>query len=170
MLGGGVCNDVVDHIEYWVPDIHKNEYGYQEELQEYLDARLNESGNQNMHVGLGGGGGGHHEVKREHGKSQADVAVDDEVGIEMKHQLTNGDIDTLRGQIEKYKKEFPCVIAVACGIEDIDGWRGLQNEYEEPGTVGMQMDASEVHLIHKKQEHFGKEPSDVRESGGGGLF
>jgi hypothetical protein len=170
MIGGGVCNEVVEHIEAWVPDEHDDEYGFQNALQSYLDTQLNESGNSNVHVGLGGGTGEQYEVKREHGKSQADVAVGDEVGIEMKRDLTNGQINEFRGQIEKYKKEFPCVVAVACGISDMDGWRELQNDYGGVGTVGMQMNESEVHFVHKDADHFGKDPSDVRGGRGGGLF
>jgi hypothetical protein len=175
MIGGGICNQVVEYIEQWVPEAHDDEYGFQNELQSYLDTQLNESGNPDVHVGLGGGTGEQYQVKREYGKSNADVAVGDEVGIEMKYDLTNGQINELRGQIEAYKKEFPCVIAVACGITDIDGWRGLQNDYGGVGTVGMQMNESEVHFVHKREEHFGKDPSAVQDDSdgfmnGGGLF
>jgi len=175
MIGGGVCNQVIEYIEQWVPEDHDDEYGFQNELQSYLDTQLNETGNPDVHVGLGGGTGEQYQVKREYGKSNADVAVGDEVGIEMKYDLTNGQINELRGQIEAYKKEFPCVIAVACGITDIDGWRGLQNDYGGVGTVGMQMNESEVYFISKNKEHFGKDPSEVHDDSGGfmnggGLF
>lgn len=175
MIGGGLSDEVLTYLEEWVPEDHNNEYGFQNELQDYLDARLNESDKSDVHVGLGGGTGEQYPVRREYGKSQADVAVGDEIGIELKHNLPNGDINTLRGQIEKYKNEFPVVIAVACGLKDADGWRELQNEYSGTGTVGMQMNESEIHFVHKRKEHFGKDPSDVHDrgdehTGGGPLF
>lgn len=175
MIGGGICDEVVTYTEEWVPDNHDDEYGFQGELQNYLDAQLNESNSSDLHVGLGGGTGEQYPVRREYGKSQADVAVGDEVGIEMKYNLSNGRINELRGQIEKYKKEFSCVIVVICGLKDTDGWRELQNEYGGVDTLGMQMNESEVHFVHKKKEHFGKDPSDVHDEsggfmGGGGLF
>lgn len=175
MIGGGVCNEVVEYIQEWVPSEHAKESGFQNELKDYLEERLNESGDSNVHVGLGGGSGKKYQINREYGKSQADVAVGDKVGIEMKRDLTNGNIDKLRGQIERYKNEFPCVIAVACGITDIEGWRGLQNEYGEVGPVGMQMNESKVHFVHKEKENFGKDPSQVRDDSdgfldGGGLL
>lgn len=169
MIGGGVCEEVVTHIEAWVPNDHDDEYGFQNELQEYLDTQLNESSDPDLHVGLGGGTGEQYPVRREYGKSQADVAVGDEVGIEMKHNLPNGRINELRGQIEKYKKEFPCVVAVACGLADVDSWRELQNEYGGVSTVGMQMNESQVHFVHKQKDHFGKDPSEIRDEGGGFL-
>lgn len=173
MIGDGVCNEVVEYIEEWVPRDHDGEKGFQDELKGYLDERLNESGNTGTHVGLGGSPGGGHPVRVEHGKSRADVAVGDEVGIELKYNLTNNRVYELKGQIDSYKKEFPCVIAVACGLSDMGRWRELQNEYGGVGTVGMNQ--SEVHFIHKKSENFGKDPSDIHgdDSGffsGGGLF
>lgn len=173
--GGGICDEVLTYIEEWVPDDHSNEYGFQEELREYLDVQLNESGNSRGPVGLGDEMRDQFPVRKEYGKSQADVAVGDTVGIEMKHNLTNGRINELSGQIRKYKKEFPCVVVVACGIDHIGGWRELQNEYSGVSTVGMQMNEGKVHFIHKKEEHFGKDPSEVREDeggflDGGGLF
>lgn len=169
MIGGGVCNEVVEYIEEWVPGDHDSESGFQDELQEYLDARLNESSSTDAHVGLGGGSSEQYPIRVEHGKSRADVAVGDEVGIELKYNLDNNRVYELKGQIDTYKKEYPCVIAVACGLSDKGRWRELQNEYDGVGTVGMQMNESEVHFVHKKAEHFGKDPSDVRDDSGGFL-
>ncbi|WP_246986541.1 hypothetical protein [Halorientalis marina] len=174
MLGNNLGNEVVQLIDEWIPeDKHENEYGFQQELEGYLDIQLNEKSNSGMHPGLGGGTGGEVPVWRERGKSDADLVVDDSIGIEMKKDLKNRDINRLRGQIEKYKKEFPVVIAVACGISDMSGWRELQNDYQGMGAVGMSQ--SEVHFIHKKKDNFGKDPSEINRDnsgpfGGGGLI
>jgi len=173
MIGGGVCNEVVEYIEEWVPRNHDGENGFQDELKEYLEKRLDEADNNGLHVGLGGSSGKGYPIRKEYGKSRADVAVGDEVGIELKYNLSNNRVYELKGQIDNYRKEFPCVIAVACGLSDNGRWRELQNEYGGMETVGM--DQSEVHFIHKRAENFGKDPSDVRDNSGGfidggGLF
>ena len=76
-------------------------------------------------------------VKREYGKVNADVAVGEDIGIELKRDLTNSNKHRLSGQITDYQKEFPYVIVVACGISDMDGWRELQNDYGGMGGIGM---------------------------------
>lgn len=170
MIGGGLGNEVLQYIEEWIPErSYRSEKKFQNDLQDYLDQRLNESGG--MGIGLGGGGGSV-PVRKEYGQANADVAVDDEVGIELKRNLTNSNIDRLAGQIRKYKKEFPVVIVVACGIKDMGRWRELQADYEGSG-MGIGMNQSEVHFIYKKKEHFGKDPSEIGDDSfgfGGGLF
>lgn len=173
MIGGGLSNEVVQYIEEWIPERkYRTEKKFQNDLQDYLDQRLNESEGTGMGVGLGGGGGENVPVRKEYGQSNADVAVDDEIGIELKRDLTNSNVDRLVGQIRKYRKEFPVVIVVACGIEDIGRWRELQNDYDSGMEIGMNQ--SEVHFIHKKKEHFGKDPSELNRDGGddpfGGMF
>lgn len=166
MIGGGLCREVQQYVHDWIPErSYRSETKYQNDLQDYLDSRINESGGTGMGIGMGGNQAV--PVKREYGQINADVAVSDEVGIELKRDFTNGQKHRLSGQIVEYKKEFPCVLVVACGITDIDGWRELQNEYE--GAAGIGMGQGEVHFIHKQKEHFGS-------SGGGpgrddgGLF
>ncbi|MFB6187286.1 MAG: hypothetical protein ABEI86_10520 [Halobacteriaceae archaeon] len=176
MMGGGLCNEVVGYIEEWIPErAYRSETKFQNDLQDYLDYRLNESGGMGMGMDIGMGGGSESiPVKREHGSVNADVAVGDEVGIELKRDFTNSKKHRLSGQITEYRKEFPCVIVVACGISDKDGWRELQNEYGGMGG-GFGMEQSTIEFVHKKKEHFGKDPDDIRRDeggffGGGDLF
>jgi len=169
MLGDGLCRDVVQYVEEWIPEkSYRKEHGFQNDLQEFLDKQLNES--TGMGLGLGNGSG-EVPVRREYGQVNADVAVGDDVGIELKRDVTNSNKHRLSGQITDYQKEFSCVIVVACGISDMGGWRELQNEYG--GTGGIGMDQTKVHFIHKEKEHFGKDPSEVNDNDdllGGDLF
>lgn len=166
-MGGGLCREVVQYVEDWIPEKnYRSESKFQNDLQAYLDERLNESGG-GMGPGMGFGGGEQVPIKREYGSVRADVAVGDDVGIELKRNFTNSNKHRLSGQITDYRKEFPCVVVVACGISDMDGWRELQNEYV--GTGGMGMNQVEVHFVHKRKEHFGEDRSDVGRDDGG-LF
>lgn len=176
MFGGGsqLFNEVLDLVEYWVP---KKAYGherkFQSELQDFLDHQLNETGNNPL---AGGMGGGHeHVVATERGKSYADIAVDDTVGVELKRDLLNSQTKKLRGQIEDYLDNYPFVIVCSCGIDDMDGWRELRNKYEGHQGMGLGLEqGGQVAFVHKKKENYGKDPRDVRGGGGllggGGLF
>ena len=172
MIGGDICDEVVRYVEDWIPKrSYRSEKKFQNDLQDHLDTSLNESSG--MSMGMGENAGGQFPIKKEHGRVNADVAVGDEVGIELKRDFTNSKKHRLSGQITDYQKEFPCVVVVACGISDKDGWRELQNEYGGMGGFGM--DQTRVTFIHKRKEHFGKDPSEINRDdggllGGGGLF
>lgn len=174
MMGGGLCNEVVRYVDEWIPKRnYRTETKFQNDLQDYLDHRLNESGGTGLGMGMGTGGGNQIPVKREYGSIRADVAVGDDVGIEIKRDFTNSNKHRLSGQIMEYQKEFPCVIVVACGLTHPDGWRELQNDYAGMGGLGMSQ--SNVQFIHKKKEHFGTNPGDAGRDEGGffggeGLF
>lgn len=167
MLGGGLGNEVAQYIEDWIPErSYRSETKFQNDLQEYLDDRLNASNGPGL--GLGAGGGNQSiPVKREYGKVNADVAVGDDIGIELKRDFTNSQKHRLSGQITDYQKEFPETFVVACGISDMDGWRELQNEYGD--TSGLGMGQNQVRFIHKREEYFGTDPSE-RQGDDGGLF
>lgn len=171
MIGNGLGNEVLQYVEDWIPErSYRSEVKFSNDLQEYLDGRLNES--ETMDIGLGVGGQEPIPVKREYGSVNADVAVGDEVGIELKRDFSNSNKHRLSGQITEYQQEFPNVIAVACGLSDRDGWRELQQEYG--GNGGLGMNRTQVYFVHKRKEHFGKDPSEIRNEGndpfGGGLF
>lgn len=154
---------VIDLVDAWIP---KKEYGherkFQSDLQDYLDYELNERQSS-------GGMGQQRElpVSTERGKAKADVVVDDLVGIELKRDLTNSQRKKLDGQINDYLREYPFIIVCSCGIQDMDGWRRLKNQYE--GSSGFGMNQQEVVFIHKRKENFGKDPSELG-GGNNGLF
>lgn len=155
--------EVVDLVRDWIPSkAHGHERKFQKELQDFLDERLNASNGD----GLGMGRQGDDVVSREHGKSKADIAVNDAIGIEMKRDLSNSQTKTLRGQIESYLDNYNFVIVCACGIKDKDGWRELKNKYE--GVQGGLGGQQEVVFVWKKKKNYGAERTAVR--GGRGLL
>jgi hypothetical protein len=174
MIGGGnqPFQAVVDLVEAWRPaKDYGHENKFQTELSEFLDEQLNESsgGPGGMDGLFGGGSGGtNHIVSRERGNSRGDVVVDDVVGIEMKRHFSNDQKKKLRGQLEDYSDNYPYVIALACGIDDMDGWRELENKFSNRGGMGMGMgmDQTEFTFIIKDRDNFG-DPHDF--GGGGGL-
>ncbi|MFD1569404.1 hypothetical protein [Halorubrum laminariae] len=160
-----LARNVASAIEEWTPsEAYDHESKFQNELQEYLDRRLNSGGNMML------GPSQDVVVEREHGNVNGDVVVNGDIGIEMKRNLTNSQTKKLRGQIEEYQKEYTHVIPVACGIDDMDGWRKLKNDYENQTGIGMDPSSAPVRFIHKNKSNYGE--GDTAEnydySGGGG--
>jgi hypothetical protein len=158
-----LARKVSSAIEDWTPS---EEYGheskFQNELQEYLDRRLNSGGDMTL------GPSEDIVVEREHGSVNGDVVINGDIGIEMKRDLSNSQTKKLRGQIEAYQKEYTHVIALACGINDMDGWRKLKNDYENQMGMDMSPDNAPVKFIHKRKSNYGKgESADQYERAGG---
>lgn len=159
MIGGQIGPRVWNLVQQWNPSqVYDHERKYQSELQEYLDVELNDNSGG---IGLGGGS---HAVSTERGTSYGDVVIDDEVGIELKRDFTNSQKRKLRGQLEDYADNYQFVIACACGIEDTDGWREVENKFSR-GQRGM-MDVTEFRFTIKRREQFGADSG----GDGGGLF
>jgi hypothetical protein len=166
-IGGNqqLARDVVSAIEDWTPsEAYGHESKFQNELQEYLDKRLNSGGDMML------GASDDVVVEREHGNVNGDVVVNGEIGIEMKRDLTNSQTKKLRGQIEEYQKEYSHVIPVACGIDDMDGWRKLKNDYENQTGIGVRPDSAPVRFIHKERAGYGNGDGaeNYARCGGGG--
>lgn len=159
MLGGDqLGHQVLNLVEQWVPSqVYDHENKYQSELQDYLDESLNSGGMS----GLGMGSGGSHYVSTERGTSYGDVVIDDVVGIELKRNFTNSQQKKLRGQLEDYADNYDYVIACACGIEDMDGWRELETTFQN--RQGGLMDMTQFAFVIKRRENMGD-----RSGGGGG--
>ncbi len=150
---GAIGRRTREAVESWVPgDTYEHERGFQQDLQHHLDETLNRGGML--------GSSGTHVVEREHGRVNADLAVDDTVGIELKRNFTNSQAKKLRGQIEEYRNEYDGVIVCACGIDDMSGWRRLQRDYTDR-EMGMEMKAP-VRFVHKPTAEMGRRDSNQR--------
>jgi len=163
MIGGGVGPEVLDLVKQWNPtQVYGHENKYQSELQEYLDEQLN---SQSGGMGLDMGGGQSHVVSTERGTAYGDVVVDDVVGVELKRNFSNSQKKKLRGQLEDYADSYDYVIACACGIEDMDGWRKLGNKFsnQQRGV----MDMTEFAFVVKRRDDMGSGSGD---GGDGGMF
>jgi hypothetical protein len=145
-------------VQRWIPEkAYQHEKRFQKDLYEYLQAELN-----NNAVGFMAGGQ-QHTVAREHGRSYADIAVNGEIGIELKHDLSNSQTKKLRGQIETHRQEYASVIVCACGIEDQDGWQRVVNEYSGP-QLGFGQGT--VQFVHKHKAEYDSRVTDDRDTGG----
>lgn len=165
-IGNTLPRDVLDLVEQWIPSSeYDHERKYQSELQDYLDESLNQQSG-GVGLGMSAGGGGGHVVSTERGTSYGDVVIDDTVGVELKRNFSNSQKKKLRGQLEDYADSYDYVIACACGIEDMDGWRELENKLDNRNR-GM-MDMTDFAFVIKRRKNMGRDPD--RGSNDGGLF
>jgi hypothetical protein len=136
---------VINEIQNWIPSQnYDHESKFQNELSDLLDERLNENNasptGQDRDI----------PVYRERGIINADISVNDIIGIEMKRNLTNNQAKKLRGQIESYLDHYNFVIIVACGILDTSHWRELKNIYKARESIANGF----VEFIWKKRENY----------------
>jgi hypothetical protein len=166
---GGLGPQVWDLVQQWTPSReYDHENKFQSELQGFLDEQLNQSGGA---MGVGLGGNASHAVSTERGTSYGDVVVDDTVGVELKRNFTNSQKRKLRGQLEDYGDNYYFVFACACGVEDVDGWREVEQKFASQQR-GM-MDMTEFRFTIKRRENFGEgsgNDDDGLLGGGSGLL
>ena len=108
------CDEVLSIVRQWTPKkrYRKNKHAkYCDELAEFIREKLRKM-QQNVPFGVPE----EHYVKREGGRSRADIEVDGRIGIELKLNLTGKtEMDRLMGQLNHYEDEYNCIIVVLCG-------------------------------------------------------
>lgn len=162
-FGNQLGPQVLDLVEAWVPEkAYRKETRFRDDLMDFLDDRLNSGG--------GGmfGRGRVYSLRKERGASRADIAIDDQVGIELKREVKNSKLRRLRDQIRDYEREYGYVIICACGLQETGKWNELRQEFEGQAT-GLEMGGSQSATIQFVEKH--KDGRTFRsDSGGGGLF
>lgn len=148
MFGGqSLGQQVYELVVSWVPErAYRTEPRFRNDLQAYLEERLNRS-NGGMF-----GGDQPHFLRRERGRSRADLAVDDRVGIELKREVTNRGLRRLRDQIHDYLGEYEYAIICACGLQETGKWNELRQEYEGTHGGGFGGDGTVVRFVEKRKE------------------
>jgi len=107
--------DVSKLINSWKPKRrYSRESQYRDDLLAYLREELNKPS-------PWGQSRRKHKIQKESGRSLADIAIDDKIGIELKYNLdTLRKADSLFGQIERYSRNYRDVIVLLCGKTDED--------------------------------------------------
>ncbi|MCW4016497.1 MAG: hypothetical protein NWF06_09020 [Candidatus Bathyarchaeota archaeon] len=110
-------NDVLHTVSTWNPKAeYLTERKYRDDLLEFLQEQLNSDSTPYSSAIWGLDPLSHHFVKKEAGRSLADIAIDNEIGIELKRNLKHkSQINRLVGQVVDYLNAYSCVIIVLCG-------------------------------------------------------
>ena len=106
--------ETLELVERWRPErAYRHEARFRDDLHEHLTEYFNQK-RRPIHVA------------KERGKSRGDIVVDDRVGIELKNRFSNDQERELIRQLKEYQEEYDFVIALACGIDDHDGWNRVK--------------------------------------------
>jgi len=109
---------VLQTIKDWNPQAeHSTENKYRDDLLAVLRKKLNRYGNDTYSSAIWGIDFlGQHFIKKEAGRSLAEIGIDDEIAIELKLNLKRrSKINILVGQVVGYLRGYSCVIIVLCG-------------------------------------------------------
>jgi len=126
-MQSGLARTVEEIILDWRPDSSNDrEHDYQVDLEQFLRDELNR-GNVEPIV-----------IDRNCGPINADIVVDEWIGIELKNDLSKRQSKELGDEIEEYTAHYDHVFVVACGVDDTAGWDRHIRDYEtDGGTFGL---------------------------------
>lgn len=159
--------DVLGMVDYWVPaKDHNRKTGFRDELEQFLRRELNQPSNNPVALNLGQR---KYDVQNTRSKADANITVDDVVGIELVHNFSKQDRADYADRIENYSGGLPYLIICACGVDDRSGWDRLSSEYGGRSGVHIGLgDDREIAFVDKRRENYGRDPNDVH--GGDGLL
>lgn len=108
--------DVLHAISIWEPKSeYTTELKYRNDLITFLRKTLNAEASASSAI-WGFEHSGYHFIKKEAGRSLADIGIDDEIGIELKRNLKRKtQINRLVGQVVDFLNSYSFVIIVLCG-------------------------------------------------------
>jgi len=118
---GSLFDDVLQAINDWNPKAeYSTENKYRDDLLAFLRKSLDPPGSSVYYPPIWGFDSlRHHFIKKEAGRSLADIGIDYEIGIELKRNLKRkSQINRLVGQVVDYLSGYSYVIIVLCGHTD----------------------------------------------------
>lgn len=113
-------DDVLQTVSNWNPKTeYSTERKYRDDLLEFLRESLNSESSTVSTAIWGLEHSGYHCIKKEAGRSLADIGIDNEIGIELERNLKQkSQINRLVGQIVDYLNAYTYVIIILCGHSD----------------------------------------------------
>ena len=146
-----LCDDVLDIVEQWTPKKkYSKEPEYRDDLMEFIRSELKRS-QQDILFGTSE----KHRIKKEAGRSHADIEIDRNIGIELKRNLKGKtEMNRLTGQIIDYEGEYICIIVVLCGEVGEETVEELEYQFKQRyGGVGFGLDPqmSRVTVVRKDE-------------------
>lgn len=146
-----LAREVAAALGDWTPtQAHDQESAFQDELYEYLDARLNAGGGKILDSG------GNFVVQRAVGELECDVVVSDTVGVAIRRDLTADQIRQLAGYIREYQKSYTHVVIIACGSVDGDAWEKVKNTYKDQHGMNNDPGSTPVLFLRRRETNYGK--------------
>jgi len=163
MFGDGLFNECLKLVKEWKP---KQKYiledDYKRDLREFLFTSLNKEDMFGQKRNIN--------VIEESGRSLCDIAVAKKVGIELKYgkdgKIRQGDIDRLKGQVERHRLDYPeGIIVVLVGDADDYSEANVRENLNRLYNLinngyGNQFNLTLINKSHSKKESEKKSSSD----------
>lgn len=127
MFGMSQFDNVLRLVRVWKPKgRYRSEDGYRDDLKEFLRESLNRPSSFAI------GPQRRIKVTSESGRHLCDIAVNDQVGIELKKDLNKlAEVDRLIGQLSRYKRQYSSLIVVLVGNLGKDNYEDLMSRVGE---------------------------------------
>ena len=145
-----LAREVTAALGDWTPtQAHEQEAAFQDDLHEYLDARLNAGGGKILDSG------GNFVVDRVNSDLDCDVVVSDTIGITVRQDLVADEIKRLAEQVREYQKSYTHVVVIACGSIDDDVWEQLQVTYQDQHGMNNDPGSTPVMFLRRREVSYG---------------
>lgn len=145
-----LAREVTAALGDWTPtQAHEQEAAFQDDLHEYLDARLNAGGGKILDSG------GNFVVDRVNSDVDCDVVVSDTIGITVRQDLVADEIKRLAEQVREYQKSYTHVVVIACGSVDDDVWEQLQVTYQDQHGMNNDPGSTPVMFLRRREVSYG---------------
>jgi hypothetical protein len=145
-----LAREVTAALGDWTPtQAHEQEAAFQDDLHEYLDARLNAGGGKILDSG------GNFVVDRVNSDVDCDVVVSDTIGITVRQDLVADEIKRLAEQVREYQKSYTHVVVIACGSIDDDVWEQLQVTYQDQHGMNNDPGSTPVMFLRRREVSYG---------------
>ncbi|WP_133305089.1 hypothetical protein [Halonotius pteroides] len=145
-----LAREVTAALGDWTPtQAHEQEAAFQDDLHEYLDARLNAGGGKILDSG------GNFVVDRVNSDLDCDVVVSDTIGITVRQDLVADEIKRLAEQVREYQKSYTHVVVIACGSIDDDVWEQLQITYQDQHGMNNDPGSTPVMFLRRREVSYG---------------
>lgn len=146
-----LLREVSAALSDWTPTrSYSQESEFQDEMEEYLTARLNADGSESILSAR------NVLVDRTHGQLECDVVVSDAIGIIVKQNPTASQFETLQQLIPEYRKTYTHVIIIACGTFDKNGWEQLKEAFKTQTGISPTPANTPVLFMHREEATYGK--------------
>jgi hypothetical protein len=153
-----LCSDVISIVKHWTPEKkYSRETGYRDDLMEFLRRELKRPQLPFLEAPT-------HRIKKEAGRSRADIEIDRKIGLELKRNLKGKtEMDRVYGQLDEYAKEYESVIVVLCGEVKDETVEELEHRVKQLDSGwATVLDGPKVTVVRKDEATLKKEKKKTR--------
>jgi len=162
---GDTFGRVLRIVKEWTPKKeYRKESGYRDDLIAHIRKELKRGG----FLGVPE----RHRIRKESGRHLADIGIDENIGIELKRNLTGqSSLDRLIGQIRRFMRSYSYIIVVLCGKTSEGILDDLRHEFSQYSGAGLLQPQTLIEIVRKEtMSEREKQPKKRQPKGWVDLF